>query len=263
MKRCPVCNRTYADDTLSFCLDDGTPLSGPYDPHATLRMDAGHGADPAATEILPQPSVVTQPARPRITHQADKTLIYGSQEGQGQAPAKPGGKSWLIIGGIVAVALIGSVIALGFMAWRLSDKRVAEPERNSSTVATNSNSAANTNSNTSQANVTDPGGLNWLDGVWEGTGYQTNPKSTWTMKLTAQNNTYSIEYPSLSCRGKWVLQSKEAGKARFKEVITQGLNRCENNGAVLIEKISDTQLSFKYSSPNTASITSTAVLKKK
>jgi len=26
MKRCPRCNRTYADDTLAFCLDDGTPL---------------------------------------------------------------------------------------------------------------------------------------------------------------------------------------------------------------------------------------------
>src|SRR2546425_3922642 len=26
MKRCPNCKRTFADDTLSFCLDDGTPL---------------------------------------------------------------------------------------------------------------------------------------------------------------------------------------------------------------------------------------------
>lgn len=27
MKHCPRCNRTYTDDTLTFCLDDGTPLS--------------------------------------------------------------------------------------------------------------------------------------------------------------------------------------------------------------------------------------------
>jgi Domain of unknown function (DUF4440) len=26
MKRCPTCNQTFADDTLSFCLEDGTPL---------------------------------------------------------------------------------------------------------------------------------------------------------------------------------------------------------------------------------------------
>jgi hypothetical protein len=27
LKRCPTCKRTYDDDTLSFCLEDGTPLS--------------------------------------------------------------------------------------------------------------------------------------------------------------------------------------------------------------------------------------------
>ena len=26
MKRCPQCRRDYYDDTLSFCLEDGTPL---------------------------------------------------------------------------------------------------------------------------------------------------------------------------------------------------------------------------------------------
>jgi len=33
MKRCPTCNRSYADDTLSFCLQDGAPL---YDPEETV-----------------------------------------------------------------------------------------------------------------------------------------------------------------------------------------------------------------------------------
>ena len=27
MKRCPTCNRTYTDPNLSFCVEDGTPLS--------------------------------------------------------------------------------------------------------------------------------------------------------------------------------------------------------------------------------------------
>src|SRR5512144_1646238 len=26
MKRCPECRRDYTDETLNFCLDDGTPL---------------------------------------------------------------------------------------------------------------------------------------------------------------------------------------------------------------------------------------------
>ena len=37
MKRCPQCNRTYADDALSFCLDDGSPLATAPDPSATVQ----------------------------------------------------------------------------------------------------------------------------------------------------------------------------------------------------------------------------------
>jgi hypothetical protein len=32
MKKCPQCNRTYADDGFTFCLEDGALLSAPYDP---------------------------------------------------------------------------------------------------------------------------------------------------------------------------------------------------------------------------------------
>jgi len=42
MKRCPKCNRKYEDDTLRFCLEDGSLLS------AVTR-----GAEPPPTEILP------------------------------------------------------------------------------------------------------------------------------------------------------------------------------------------------------------------
>ena len=43
MKRCPTCNRTFTDDALSFCLDDGAPLltisdvPSSFDPGATMR----------------------------------------------------------------------------------------------------------------------------------------------------------------------------------------------------------------------------------
>src|SRR5215475_9349212 len=32
MKRCTTCNRTYTDPNLSFCIDDGTPLT-PVEPN--------------------------------------------------------------------------------------------------------------------------------------------------------------------------------------------------------------------------------------
>ena len=41
MKQCSKCNRTYSDDTLKFCLEDGRPLSKVFDREATIV-----GADP-------------------------------------------------------------------------------------------------------------------------------------------------------------------------------------------------------------------------
>jgi hypothetical protein len=72
---------------------------------------------------------------------------------------------------------------------------------------------------------------------------------TWSVKLTAAQNSYSIEYPSLRCGGKWTLIEMGEGKAKFKEVITRGAERCSSDGDISIEKISDHQISYKYTLP--------------
>ena len=36
MKRCPTCNRTYSDESLTYCLHDGTALIPEVDPEATV-----------------------------------------------------------------------------------------------------------------------------------------------------------------------------------------------------------------------------------
>src|SRR5688572_14179947 len=82
------------------------------------------------------------------------------------------------------------------------------------------------------------GARSWMNGTWEGTGYQTDNNQTWTMKLTAQGRSYRIEYPSLKCGGRWVPLSIDRGRAKFIEKITFGLEDCVNNGIVVIEKLS-------------------------
>jgi cell division septation protein DedD len=63
MKSCPTCNRTYADETLTYCLDDGSLLSAPYDPEATQRIPPPRITN-AQTEALPPPhSEVARPNR--------------------------------------------------------------------------------------------------------------------------------------------------------------------------------------------------------
>ena len=51
MKRCPTCNRTYTDEDLNFCLDDGSRLNR-YTAELTQHY-APRSTDPLATEVLP------------------------------------------------------------------------------------------------------------------------------------------------------------------------------------------------------------------
>ena len=60
MKRCPACQRKY-DDTLSYCLEDGSTLFG----------DSSGSSDLPATLIIPDPRI-TAPARPE-TFRAEPT----------------------------------------------------------------------------------------------------------------------------------------------------------------------------------------------
>src|SRR2546429_2865382 len=62
MKRCPACDRTYADDSVSFCLNDGALLSVAYEPQATLALSESKPSE-APTEVLPAESAITEAAR--------------------------------------------------------------------------------------------------------------------------------------------------------------------------------------------------------
>lgn len=52
MKRCPSCQRTYTDDSLKYCLEDGS----------TLLSESSAASDLPATVIMPDPRI-TSPAR--------------------------------------------------------------------------------------------------------------------------------------------------------------------------------------------------------
>jgi len=56
MKQCPVCSRTFSDDTLVYCLDDGSVLANSYDPGATQRMPSPRSTNSAPFMPPPQRS---------------------------------------------------------------------------------------------------------------------------------------------------------------------------------------------------------------
>jgi hypothetical protein len=100
----------------------------------------------------------------------------------------------------------------------------------------------------------------WIRGTWEGTGYQTDDQSTWTMLFTARGGRFSIDYPSLNCGGRWQLVNLNSYRGRFKEKLDHGQDKCTDNGTVIIQRLSKSQLFFLYTIGGTREVTASAVL---
>ena len=87
MKICPTCRKTYSDDGLNFCLDDGSVLTfAAAEPPETVMMN-----QPRFTDPNPAANVVR--------------TSYGEQAGFPISPKKSS-KAWLWVLGILAVLLL-------------------------------------------------------------------------------------------------------------------------------------------------------------
>ncbi len=146
MKICPKCGKTYNDESLNFCLDDGSMLNQTFS-----------GNDMPATVLINQP---------RAT---DPVQTFGNQTPQqnwatpvqvGTAAAKKGSRTWLWVAGILgAVVLLcggglGGLLLLGSMAdddtkWN-SNFATNYDSKNS----TPSNSSSNSSSTKSDGEIT-------------------------------------------------------------------------------------------------------------
>ena len=103
----------------------------------------------------------------------------------------------------------------------------------------------------------------WLNGTWEGTGYQIDDNSTWTMRVKVRGGKYLIEYPTLKCGGRWSPISIAAWKATFTEVLTFGQDACSDKGNVVIERLGSRQIAFRYARRGEAKVSSSAILDRK
>jgi hypothetical protein len=61
MKRCPRCRRKYSDDTLNFCLDDGSTLIAEPDSERTLIAPTVAATTPARITSSPSQSSTSSP----------------------------------------------------------------------------------------------------------------------------------------------------------------------------------------------------------
>jgi hypothetical protein len=102
----------------------------------------------------------------------------------------------------------------------------------------------------------------WIRGTWEGKGYQIDDQSTWTMRFTAGGGRFAIDYPSLNCGGRWKLITIDASRARFKEILNYGIDKCLNRGTVVVQRLNKRQAVYLYSDAGKREVSASAILKR-
>lgn len=141
MKSCPACNRTYADETLTFCLEDGSILSAPYDPDETRQIFRPSDTDSILTRVSYNKARSTNPNQPPLpTIQSPRIPSAYLENVQYQKKSKAGNKLWLAVAGILVC--IAAVSLVAFMVWSNAVKMPANNNvitRNQNSDQTNSN----------------------------------------------------------------------------------------------------------------------------
>jgi hypothetical protein len=113
MKRCPKCQRTYADDAFTFCLEDGALLSPPYDPEKKEEpLKTIQSGGPPPTAVLPAtersgrelpPTVKTAPSPTNAEEAKPQNRVHP------ESPRRTSPLKYVVIG---LVALV--IVATGF-----------------------------------------------------------------------------------------------------------------------------------------------------
>ena len=111
MKRCPECRRDYFDDSLLYCLDDGTALlEGP---------SSSPGRDEPQTAILHETSPPNEAATRAQIHTTNIPGFVDQQPPSEPPPARKfPAKAVIIVA--MAIAVVGAVGYFGFLARRAS-----------------------------------------------------------------------------------------------------------------------------------------------
>ena len=169
MKRCPTCNRTFTNQNLSFCTDDGTPLVSvnAADDEATILMPSAGGREAESAGPSGTPDRRNLPA-----YQPPGSYVPPGYAGQDKRRTWP----WVLgILAIVFVVFAGLGIAAAIIIPKmmrassnmnsfnlnsnLGQRNSSNPNLNSREPNLNSNSAAdneNTNDNSAEDTTSPP-----------------------------------------------------------------------------------------------------------
>lgn len=156
MKQCPKCQSIYTDDSLSYCLQDGTKLATLSDSAAaevTRPMSGGGVRDLPPTEILrpedmPTARIESAPSTTEQRRARPTAVNSAGSEGAGAAQTHRSNATVIALSIVVAVLLLALGGLVTWMAMR--DKGQTDPRA----VSSNSNQteARQSNTQTTRAN---------------------------------------------------------------------------------------------------------------
>ena len=158
MKICPHCQNTYTDDSLQYCLQDGTRLNDYKPSEAPTAAWNSEAHNEAETLVKPRQNPVSYETQKSVSQQnfpPSQETVFATE------PPEPEKSNTLkvvllpLLGMVVLVA-IGGVV--GFVLWKNSQRDVAVNVNtrpvNTKTPATNKTVNANSDDNTNlNANV--------------------------------------------------------------------------------------------------------------
>ena len=134
MKRCSTCNRTYTDPSLSFCIEDGTPLT-------TINSED-------------ETTVVS----PRSRDEDWNAVAYqppGSYVPPGTDPARPRRRAWPWILGILGAFVLG-IVAIAIAGAILVPRMMRSAREQQQREIAQRHEPANVNTAPENANVNEP-----------------------------------------------------------------------------------------------------------
>jgi hypothetical protein len=143
MKRCPTCRSTYTDDSLRFCLQDGSQL--------VHISDEERSSDAPPTEVFDArvvaPTARTRTSVPTEVIHSRATEVAEHKAGSAHTSSSKALKATLILAAALFVASIG----LGLTLWLRSSPASSTNNQNTVTSEGSPAKAVDGNSNTSTA----------------------------------------------------------------------------------------------------------------
>ncbi|MBV9215136.1 MAG: hypothetical protein JO053_03080 [Acidobacteria bacterium] len=133
MKICPRCQKTYTDDSLNFCLDDGAVL-------------AQTGNDAPQTVMMNEPRITSQPPPMTTQQSASGQQQWNVQPSYSMQPPPRKSRAWiwvLLILGLVAIVCGGGLAGVIYIGSKVDTNTNANRGGwNSSNSGTSSNSTS-------------------------------------------------------------------------------------------------------------------------